>query len=286
MRSDSPQAPKGARVLVSKSEAVTTLTMNRPRRFNGWTMEMMLELKAALVAAAADEATTVVILTGTGRYYCAGVNLSGTLKFGHPGKLHAMIVEHNQSLFDIFLDFPKPILVAANGPVIGAATTSATLCDGIIASHNATFSTPFAALSITPEGCSSVLFERLMGAQSAQRMLGAEGWKPTAKEALEAGLVQWAVASDDLMPEAQRIAAEWVASGKERSFRGPGELAELKAVNARESIGVADSFLSAPFLKAQAKFLWSKRKRVPALMFMTLWVSRPLWGGMVPPPQD
>lgn len=271
-----------AYIVVAKHNGVTTLTMNRPRRFNGWTEGMMDALTAALSAAAADGQTKAVILTGRGRYYCAGVNLGGTLKLGHPGKLHAMIVARNQGLFDMFLDFPKPILVAANGPVIGAAVTSATLCDGIIAAHNATFSTPFAALSITPEGCSSVHFERIMGAETAQRMLGKEGWKPTAEEAAEAGLIQWAVAPEELMNEAQRIAEGWIAEGKRRSFRGPGELAALKAVNARESIGVADSFLSAPFMKAQYKFLWSKGKRGPALFFRVLAASRPLWAHLLP----
>ena len=96
------------------------------------------------------------------------------------------------------------------------------------------------------------------------------------------GLVQWAVTPEALMTEAQRIAEGWIAAGKERRFRGPGELDELKAVNARESVGVADSFLSAPFMKAQCKFLWSKQKRVPALMFLTLWGTRPLWAHLLP----
>ncbi len=272
----------GPQVLISKLNGVTTLTMNRPKRLNGWTRPMMDELKAGLAAAAEDDATKAVILTGSGRYYCAGVNLGGTLELGHPATLHRLITEHNRELFDTFLDFPKPILVAANGPALGAAATSATLCDGIIAAHGAHFSTPFAAVKVTPEGCSSVLFERMMGAESAQRMLGEEGWKPTAKEALAVGLVQWAVPAEDLMTEAQRIAEEWIASGKERSFRGPGELEELKAVNARESVGVADSFLSAPFMKAQVKFLWSKGKRGPAVMFAALLASRPLWSRLLP----
>ena len=279
------RTPAAAYVLSSKRNGVTTLTMNRPRRFNGWTLEMMNGLKAALEAAANDDATKALILTGSGRYYCAGVNLGGTLKLGHPAELHAMIVEQNRGLFEMFLDFPKPILIAANGPAIGAAVTSATLCDAIIAAHGATFSTPFAALSITPEGCSSVHFERIMGAQAAQRMLGPEGWKPTAAEAERIGLIQKAVAPQDLMAEAQRIVEAWIAEGKERRFRGPGELEELKAVNARESVGVADSFLSAPFLKAQHKFLWSKGKRGPSMMFLALYLSRRLWSRLLPSAQ-
>jgi len=270
----------GPRVLSATREGVTTITMNRPRRLNGWTMDMLADLKAALAAAAGDDATRAVILTGTGRYYCAGVNLGGSLQLGHPRALHEGIVAHNRALFDTFLDFPKPILVAANGPAIGAAVTAATLCDGIVAAPGATFSTPFAALSITPEGCSSVLFERMMGPANAERMLGREGWRPNAEQACEAGLIGWVASDDQLLAKADEIVRGWLDEGRGKRF-SLDELAELKAVNARESIGVADSFLSAPFMKAQFKFLWGKGKRAPAAMFLGLWATRPLWSRLL-----
>lgn len=272
----SNQAPPGL-LLTDKRDGITTLTMNTPTRLNGWTMQMMDALKEAFIKAAQDDQTRVLILTGADPYYCAGVNLAATLKLAHPRKLHAMITQHNQALFDAFLDFPKPILVAINGPAIGASVTSATLCDGIIASDKATFSTPFAWLQIPPEGCSSVQFERLMGKTNATRMLGTEGWKPTAQEAHEAGLVQWVVAHDQLLDEARRIAADWIATDTPRSYRGGSTRDELKAVNATESVALADAFLSAPFIKGQFKFLWGKRKWGPALMFLFLWLSWPVW---------
>lgn len=268
-------------ILTHKQDGVTTLTLNTPERLNGWTMEMMDALKEGCRAAAWDDETKVLVLTGADPYYCAGVNLAATLRLVHPRKLHAMIVEHNQALFDAFLDFPKPLLVAVNGPAIGASVTSATLCDGIVASEKATFSTPFAALGVTPEGCSSVHFARIMGQANADRMLGVEGWKPTAEEALEAGLIQWTAPHDKLVEEAHRIAREWIASGAARSFRGGSERDELKAINARESVELADSFLSAPFIKAQFKFLWSKKKLGPAAMFLAMLISRPLWSRLL-----
>jgi enoyl-CoA hydratase/carnithine racemase len=242
---------------------------------------MMDALREGFSAAADDNGTRVLVLTGADPYYCAGVNLSATLRLGHPRKLRAMIVEHNQALFDMFLDFPKPILVAVNGPAIGASVTSATLCDGIIASDKATFSTPFAALGVPPEGCSSVHFERIMGQASAERMLGPEGWRPTAEEAHDAGLIQWVVAHDKLGEEAHRIAQDWVASGATRGFRGGSERDELKAVNASESVALADAFLGAPFIKAQFKFLWSKKKWGPAAMFLAMLITRPLWSRLL-----
>ena len=268
-------------ILTHKREGVTTLTMNNPARLNGWTRQMMDALRAGISAAANDEETRVLVLTGADPYFCAGVNLAGTFSLQHPRKMHATIVENNEALFNLFLDFPKPMLVAVNGPAIGASVTSATLCDGIIASEKATFSTPFAALGVTPEGCSSVQFARLMGEENAERMLGREGWRPSAEEAREAGLIQWVVPHEQLAEEAHRIAREWINTGARRSLRGGSGRDELKAVNARESVDLADAFLGAPFIKAQFKFLWSKKKWGPAAMFLAMLVSRPVWSRML-----
>ena len=268
-------------ILKSTTNGVTTLVMNMPHRLNGWTDAMMKCLKIALTDAAVDPATEAVILTGADPYYCAGVNLGATLRLGHPKTLHGLIVEHNQALFDAFLDFPKPILIAANGPAIGASVTSATLCDGIIASEKATFSTPFARLGVCPEGCSSVHLARLVGEDSAKRMLGSEGWAPTAAEAHEVGLVEWVVPHERLLDSAQSIAEGWVNTGATRTFRGGSQKDELKAINARESIDVANHFLAPRFLKGQFRFLWSKKKHGPALMFLSLWVTRPRWSRLL-----
>jgi peroxisomal 3,2-trans-enoyl-CoA isomerase len=275
------QTPRADLVLSSTTNRVTTLTLHDPRRLNGWTAEMLLALQAALLAAANDPGTDVVILTGTGRYYSAGVNLSGTVSLMHPEALRQRIVTQNQALFDLFLDFPKPIVVAVNGPAIGAPVTSATLCDGIIAAESATFSTPFARLGVSPEGCSSVLFARLMGEPTAQRMLGPEGFAPTAQEALTAGLITHVAADDALVQEAQTLAEQWIAQGKTRSFRGGLSKDELKAINARESVALASAFLSAKFLKGQARFMASKKKAGPALVLWTLHTTRPLWSRLL-----
>ena len=117
-------------VLTERSHRVTKVTMNNPSKLNGWTESMLSSLFLTLDRLAEDPETRVVILTGSDPYYCAGANLSGNIKLMHPKKLHSMVVESNERLFNKFLDFPKPILVAANGPAIGASVTSALLCDG------------------------------------------------------------------------------------------------------------------------------------------------------------
>jgi len=261
----------------SITNGVVTITMNRPEKLNGWTMEMMRAFTSAFNAAVASEAVKVIIFTGNGKYFSAGVNLSSTIQLMAPRKLKNMIVEFNQSLFEIFLNCPKPILVAANGPAIGASVTSATLCNGIVASDRATFSLPFAALGVTPEGCSSVHLPRLIGSQNAQRMLGDEGWKPTAKEALEAGLIQWCVPHDKLLDKANQIAYGWIDNLETRQFLAGSKREELIEINKAESSQLADAFLAKAFLHGQAKFLWSKGKYFPSVTFYALLLLRPFW---------
>lgn len=274
--------PKDDLLLVRTEEGITTLTMNLPRRYNGWTLEMLTALREAFAHASNDPDTQVLILTGADPYYCAGVNLSSTIKLDHPAKLHEMIRVQNQALFDMFITFPKPILIAANGPAIGASVTSATLCDAIIASEKATFSTPFARLGVPPEGCSSYLFPRLLGESGARRMLGEEGWVPTAAEAKEAGLINEVVPHEELMSAARAQAKKWIEQGHERSYRAGATRERLLEVNAKESRALATAFLSPPFLEGQFRFLFSRQKYAPATLFFLLWKSHPVWGTLVP----
>ena len=102
----------------------------------------------------------------------------------------------------MFIEFPKPIIAAVNGPGIGSGTTAPALCDIILASERATFSTPFANLGVGPEGCASVHFQRILGGETAKRLLE-DCWKPTAQEAQDVGLVAEVLPHDDLLTRAQ-----------------------------------------------------------------------------------
>ena len=145
----------------------------------------------------------------------------------------------------------------------------------------ATFSTPFAKLGLVPEGCSSVLFAQLMGEETAQRMLGEEGWTPTGAEALEAGLIQWIAPHEALHERAQALAETWVREGATRSFRTDETIDALKLINDQESIAVADALLSSRFMMAQTRFLWSRKKRGPAMMFLALRLTRFMWARLL-----
>ena len=136
-------------------------------------------------------------------------------------------------------------------------------------------------LGIPPEGCSSVHFERIMGAENAQRMLGPEGWVPTAQEALKAGIIHQVVPHDNLMNSAQARAEQWIKEGHVRNFANNINVEEYRAVNMRESKELADAFLSVPFIDAQYKFLKSKGKTQASNTFWFLKVTRPLWSKLL-----
>ena len=135
-------------VLTCDKNRVRTLTMNNPQKLNGWTEPMLLALKRALEDAASDPSVSVIVLTGTGKYYSAGVNLAGTMQLMHPQSLHDFIYKQNRAVFDAFLDVPKPIIAAVNGAAIGACVTTASTCDALLLAEGATLSTPFARLGV------------------------------------------------------------------------------------------------------------------------------------------
>eukprot|EP00096_Caligus_rogercresseyi_P010242 TRINITY_DN3665_c0_g1_i1.p1 TRINITY_DN3665_c0_g1~~TRINITY_DN3665_c0_g1_i1.p1 ORF type:complete len:291 (+),score=76.09 TRINITY_DN3665_c0_g1_i1:91-963(+) len=267
----------GSLTVVRLKNGVRTVRMNRPSQLNGWTGPMMNEIIADFQEAAADEETKVLVFTGTGPYYCAGVNLAGSLKPMPPRRLFKKIVTDNEAIFNAFLQFPKPLLIALNGHAIGACVTSATLADGIIAAKGSTLSTPFHRLGITPEGCSSVHFPRLMGPLNAHRMLGPEGWTPTAEEATEMGVVARVVDPEVLLSEAQGLAESWIASGRKRTIPAGGHLGHLTLVNHRESVDLANAFLSLPFIQGQINFLSSKNRFKEANVFKIIKETMPLW---------
>eukprot|EP00747_Dinoflagellata_sp_TGD_P083669 gnl/TRDRNA2_/TRDRNA2_162210_c0_seq1.p1 gnl/TRDRNA2_/TRDRNA2_162210_c0~~gnl/TRDRNA2_/TRDRNA2_162210_c0_seq1.p1 ORF type:complete len:281 (-),score=66.46 gnl/TRDRNA2_/TRDRNA2_162210_c0_seq1:64-906(-) len=264
-------------VLLSIKNGIATITYNRPERYNAWTDELMTAMMDTLKKCAGDDSIAAAVLTGGGKYYCSGVDFAGTLRPMRPATLMAMARDKNQALFDAFLDFPKPLFAAVNGPAIGASVTSASLCDAILASPAATFHTPFKALGITPEGCSSINFPRLLGEENARKMLE-DGRKIDAVEAKAFGLVKEVVEpGEHLLERAQAFAEEWVREGRGRVVtEDPEWLRALKQANREESVRLAESFMGKPFLEAQYNFAAAKGKTGMKMVFGAAHLLQPL----------
>ena len=164
-----------------------------------------------------------------------------------------------------------------NGHSVGAAVTSATLCDYVLASSSATFHTPFRKLGVTPEGCSSVTFRERFGTSFADRMLNG-GDKVTATEALAVGMVDEIVSSpESLQARGQVIAEEWAAAGRRRRSIEAGQVERLVEINRAESDQLAAALISPQFFEIQMNAATAKKSHGMAWLFWALGLTQPLW---------
>jgi enoyl-CoA hydratase/carnithine racemase len=172
---------------------IRLITMNRPEALNAFSNRLMDELTEAFQAASGDDDIRVVVLTGAGRAFSAGADLT---EMGQPASeppRHGFA-----GLLDALIDFPKPFIVAVNGLGAGIGATICGLADFCIMAERARLRCPFSALGLTAEAGSTYLFPRLMGRQQASWFLLAAEWM-NADECLESGLVMEVLPDDELM---------------------------------------------------------------------------------------
>ena len=189
---------------------VATLTLNRPERLNSFNNRMHEELRAALQQL--GDARCLVI-TGAGRGFCAGADLSEQ-KPPAPGQsldLGAALEKQYNPLIKTLRDLPLPTVAAVNGPAAGAGMSLALACDIILAARSASFLQAFCNIGLVPDAGSTYHLPRLIGRQRAAGM-ALLGEKLPAETAAAWGLVWKCVDDDKLMSEAGAMAAKF-ASG-------------------------------------------------------------------------
>ena len=190
-------------------DRVRTLVLNRPAALNAFNERLYDELTEALRAAATDPAVAVVLLTGTGRAFCAGTDLKEMLERSTstdfvPGK-HGFV-----GLVDALAEFPKPLVVAVNGLAVGIGLTVLGFADLAFAAADARLKTPFTSLGVAPEAASSYLLPRLIGRQNAAWVLLSAEWI-SAPDAHAMGLVWKICPPDELTETAHRYCATLAA---------------------------------------------------------------------------
>jgi enoyl-CoA hydratase/carnithine racemase len=209
-------------------EGILTLRLNRPDQLNAFTVEMAEELIHAFDRASEDDAVGAVVVTGQGRAFCAGMDLSRT---GNVFGLDETLAPTNQDMRER-LDDPaifrgvrdtggrvtlaiyackKPVIAAINGAAVGVGATMTLAMDIRLVSESAKIGFVFGKLGIVAEACSSWFLPRIVGVSQALE------WLYTAdifdaQEALRGGLVRSVHAPDQLLPEAYRIARKFVAA--------------------------------------------------------------------------
>jgi 2-(1,2-epoxy-1,2-dihydrophenyl)acetyl-CoA isomerase len=194
-------------VLSALQGGVLRLTLNRPAKLNIFTRAMLAELHSGLEAAAADPACRVVVLTGAGRAFSAGQDLTD-VDPGAPGKVPdaAELLESAYNpIIKLISNMPKPVLAAVNGIAAGAGANVALACDLVYAARSATILQAFARIGLIPDAGGTWHLPRLVGAARARGLcLLAE---PLPAETAEAwGLIWKAVEDDKLAAEVEAAA--------------------------------------------------------------------------------
>jgi enoyl-CoA hydratase/carnithine racemase len=208
------------------ADRVATITLNRPEHLNTGTERMIIELLEAFDLADADDDVRVVVLTGAGKAFCAGADLSGggsTFEYetdggggapvepGHPLPTRAVARDGAGLVTMRMFTLRKPVIAAINGVAVGMGATIPLAADIRIAGERARFGFVFARRGIVPEGASSWFLPRLVGMGQAAEWLYT-GRVFDAAEALRGGLVSRVVPDDELLDDAYALAREIAAS--------------------------------------------------------------------------
>jgi enoyl-CoA hydratase/carnithine racemase len=202
-------------LLYEVAGGVATITLNRPERLNAITVPMLGSLSKALREADLDRQVRVIVLTGAGRGFCAGIDLkdlaAGAGIGADGGGLAAARFDLAGSPPVVLHTTDKPVICALNGPAAGYGMDLALGCDIRIASSEAKLAAVFTKRGILPESGGSWLLPRLIGWAKAAEVVF-RGMTLSAQESLELGLVNRVVEPDQLMPVTRELAAEIAAN--------------------------------------------------------------------------
>ncbi|MBV9753432.1 MAG: 2-(1,2-epoxy-1,2-dihydrophenyl)acetyl-CoA isomerase [Hyphomicrobiales bacterium] len=202
-----------APVLVESRQGYRVITLNRPSRLNSFNEAMHLALRAALVEAEGDKSCRSVLLTGAGRGFCAGQDLSDRVmgEGAEPPDLGRTIETLYSPLVRQLRALPMPIVCAVNGVAAGAGANIALACDIVLAARSATFLEAFARIGLIPDAGGTYFLPRLAGEARARGMTFLAEPVP-ADTAANWGLIWKSVDDNALMGESHAICARFAES--------------------------------------------------------------------------
>ncbi len=264
-------------ILYDVEDGIATITLNRPEKLNAFTTQMMSDMIAAFDLTDADDNVRAVIVTGAGRAFCAGADLSaGGAAFDNAARTEPARVSNRVGgvqrdggglvTLRIF-DSLKPVIAAVNGPAVGIGVTMQLAMDFRMASNTARYGFVFARRGINPEAASSWFLPRLVGIQTALEWCYTGRVFP-AQEAFDKGLVRSLHEPEDLLPAARALAREIadntapvsIAITRQMIWRMAGAQHPMEAHKA-DSRGIQARGASADAREGVTSFL---EKRTPA----------------------
>ncbi|MGH3160196.1 MAG: enoyl-CoA hydratase-related protein [Streptosporangiaceae bacterium] len=196
------------------------LELNRPERMNAWNTQFGHDLRDAVQATGEDPGVRAVLITGAGRAFSSGADLSGTPQLNSAGEvdLYGVLTERYHPIITGIRRMPKPVVAAVNGAAAGIGLSLALACDLVVAAESSYFLLAFVNLGLVPDGGSSVLVPARVGfARAAQ--LALLGERLPAGRALDWGLINQTWPDSELAAEADALVAR-LAEGPTRSYAG------------------------------------------------------------------
>jgi len=200
-------------VNVHRSGGVARIELNRPEKMNAWDKQLGLDLRAAVERAGADESVRAVLLTGAGRGFSSGADLSAGFDPTPTGRpdLHAALTERYHPIIAGVRAMPKPVVAAVNGGAVGIGCSLALAADLVLAAESAYFLLAFVNIGLAPDGGSSAFVPTRIGMTRAAE-LAMLGERLPAAQALAWGLVN-AVHPDEELAAAADALAQRLANG-------------------------------------------------------------------------
>jgi 2-(1,2-epoxy-1,2-dihydrophenyl)acetyl-CoA isomerase len=180
--------------------AVQIIKLNRPDVLNSFNRDMALTLQAELDKARHNKNIRAVLITGNGKAFCAGQDLSEAIDASGPG-IENIVVEHYNPIITRLRHMEKPVVCAVNGVAAGAGANIALACDIVIASEQASFIQAFSKIGLIPDSGGTYFLPRLIGTQKALALMML-GDKVSAIDALQMGMIYKVCPADKLMEEA------------------------------------------------------------------------------------
>jgi 2-(1,2-epoxy-1,2-dihydrophenyl)acetyl-CoA isomerase len=193
-------------ISVQITNNIATITLLRAEKFNSFIRPMALDFQTALDQVAADADVRCIVITGSGKAFCAGQDLQEATDPDGPA-LSKIVSEHYNPIITRIRNIPKPIIAAVNGVAAGAGANIALACDIVVATSSASFIQAFSKIGLIPDSGGTYTLPRLIGLQRASALM-MTGEKVSADDAQSMGMIFKVFPDDSFLEEVGKLASQ------------------------------------------------------------------------------